>query len=316
MRPARRPTPVQAVHDGGSRDGSSRHSQPEARPSQSGATGCLPRRSPHQRSICSRRSGAGNGPGSWSLWPACWPWQRRRGHRRGVCRLPAPAPCTSATPTSGCWSPSVRSWRRWRPCPFGVMADRFRRTRTLGLADRGLGRGHAVERHGVVLRQAAPRPPGPRRGHRGRGRPIVASLVGDYFEGSERGRIYSYILTGELLGAGARLRRDRRHGRLVLAGVLRASRPAGLRRWRWVVLRLPEPDRGGRSPRSFRRAPSARLRGAGRAGRREDDTAPTPDRRPADRREPRCAARSRQDPGLGPAGLEVVQLDRRRPGRC
>lgn len=33
--------------------------------------------------------------------------------------------------------------------------------------------------------------------------PAVASLVGDYFPGSERGRIYGYILTGELLGAGA-----------------------------------------------------------------------------------------------------------------
>ena len=33
--------------------------------------------------------------------------------------------------------------------------------------------------------------------------PIVASLVGDWFPAAERGRIYGYILTGELLGAGA-----------------------------------------------------------------------------------------------------------------
>ena len=32
--------------------------------------------------------------------------------------------------------------------------------------------------------------------------PIVASLVGDYFPGGERGKIYSFILTGELAGAG------------------------------------------------------------------------------------------------------------------
>ena len=32
--------------------------------------------------------------------------------------------------------------------------------------------------------------------------PMVASLVGDYFPASERGRIYGYILGGELIGAG------------------------------------------------------------------------------------------------------------------
>jgi uncharacterized membrane protein YedE/YeeE len=32
--------------------------------------------------------------------------------------------------------------------------------------------------------------------------PLVASLVGDYFAASERGRIYGYILAGELAGAG------------------------------------------------------------------------------------------------------------------
>src|SRR5262249_24751036 len=32
--------------------------------------------------------------------------------------------------------------------------------------------------------------------------PFVASLVGDYFPGNERGRVYGYILAGELAGAG------------------------------------------------------------------------------------------------------------------
>src|SRR2546430_13102899 len=32
--------------------------------------------------------------------------------------------------------------------------------------------------------------------------PLVASLVGDYFPAMERGRVYSYILAGELAGAG------------------------------------------------------------------------------------------------------------------
>src|SRR5262249_57015691 len=32
--------------------------------------------------------------------------------------------------------------------------------------------------------------------------PFIASLVGDYFRASERGRIYGFILAGELVGAG------------------------------------------------------------------------------------------------------------------
>jgi predicted MFS family arabinose efflux permease len=74
--------------------------------------------------------------------------------------------------------------------------------------------------------------------------PLIASLVGDYFGGWERGRIYSYILTGELLGAG--------FGFAVTGDIAAAS-------WRaaFVILavpalalavfvaRLPEPRRGG-----------------------------------------------------------------------
>jgi MFS family permease len=79
--------------------------------------------------------------------------------------------------------------------PFGVMADRLRRTRVLGLAVATWGAamiwsatvstfgGLVLARLvlGVVTASAGP---------------MVASLVGDYFEGSERGRIYSYILSG------------------------------------------------------------------------------------------------------------------------
>ena len=32
--------------------------------------------------------------------------------------------------------------------------------------------------------------------------PAMSSLVGDYFPSAERGRIYSFILSGELVGAG------------------------------------------------------------------------------------------------------------------
>ncbi|MGH3319598.1 MAG: MFS transporter [Streptosporangiaceae bacterium] len=77
--------------------------------------------------------------------------------------------------------------------------------------------------------------------------PTVASLTGDFFSGSERGRIYGFILAGELLGTGFGF---------ALAGDIGAA--AG---WRWafgvlaapalvlayVVWRLPEPARGGQS---------------------------------------------------------------------
>jgi MFS family permease len=74
--------------------------------------------------------------------------------------------------------------------------------------------------------------------------PTVASLVGDWFPASERGKIYGYILTGELVGAGV--------GFAVTGDIAALS-------WRaafvilalpafflaWLVFRLPEPARGG-----------------------------------------------------------------------
>src|SRR5580693_523476 len=74
--------------------------------------------------------------------------------------------------------------------------------------------------------------------------PIVASLVGDWIPASERGKIYGYILTGELVGAGI--------GFAVTGDIAALS-------WRaafiilalpafflaWLVFRLPEPARGG-----------------------------------------------------------------------
>jgi MFS family permease len=77
--------------------------------------------------------------------------------------------------------------------------------------------------------------------------PVVASMLGDWFASAERGRIYSYVLTGELLGAGL--------GFAVTGDVAALS-------WRlsflllaipafllaWAVLKLPEPVRGARAP--------------------------------------------------------------------
>jgi MFS family permease len=85
--------------------------------------------------------------------------------------------------------------------PFGMLADRVTRTRTLAVAIVlwGVAMLWGATAHsfgelllsrlalGVVTAAAGP---------------IVASLVGDYFPSRERGRIYSFILTGELVGAG------------------------------------------------------------------------------------------------------------------
>jgi MFS family permease len=130
--------------------------------------------------------------------------------------------------------------------PLGVLADRVTRTRLLGGAVVLWGAamiwsasvasfGHLVLARvflGGVTATAGP---------------VIASLVGDWFASSERGRIYSYILSGEFVGAAI--------GFAVTGGVATLS-------WRaafvilalpafalgWLVFELPEPARGGRSP--------------------------------------------------------------------
>jgi MFS family permease len=75
--------------------------------------------------------------------------------------------------------------------------------------------------------------------------PVVASLIGDWFPAAERGRIYGYILTGELLGAGA--------GFAVTGDIAALSWQAAFVilalpafALAWLVFRLPEPARGGK----------------------------------------------------------------------
>ena len=127
--------------------------------------------------------------------------------------------------------------------PFGVLADRVRRTWTLSAtvvlwgvtmlwsATAGSFGKLLLARLALGLVTAA-------------AGPIVASLVGDYFPSRERGRIYSFILTGELVGAGA--------GFAITGDIAALS-------WRaafvilaipafvlaYLVFRLPEPERGG-----------------------------------------------------------------------
>ncbi len=127
--------------------------------------------------------------------------------------------------------------------PFGVLADRARRTWILAIAILIWGVamiwGATASSFsqllfdrvwlGAVTAATAP---------------TVASLVGDWIPGAERGKIYGYILTGELVGAGI--------GFAVTGDIAALS-------WRaafiilalpafflaWLVFRLPEPARGG-----------------------------------------------------------------------
>jgi MFS family permease len=130
--------------------------------------------------------------------------------------------------------------------PFGILADRVRRVLVLGIAISFWGAAMiwsaTVSSFGELLltRLAL----GVLTAAAG---PIVASLVGDYFHSAERGRIYGYVLAGELLGAGL--------GFAVTGDVAALS-------WRaafavlgipafilaWYVFRLPEPARGATAP--------------------------------------------------------------------
>jgi predicted MFS family arabinose efflux permease len=130
--------------------------------------------------------------------------------------------------------------------PFGVVADRWRRTWVLGTAIVAWGAAMlwsatAGTFGGLLLSRLV------LGGVTAAAGPVLASLVGDYFEGSERGRIYSYILTGELAGAGI--------GFAITGDIAAIS-------WRaafvllalpafvlaWYVFHLPEPKRGGSTP--------------------------------------------------------------------
>jgi MFS family permease len=127
--------------------------------------------------------------------------------------------------------------------PFGVLADRARRTWLLAGAVLCWGAAMvwsatANNFQDLLLSRAA------LGAVTAAGGPIIASLVGDYFPARERGRVYGFILAGELVGAG--------FGFAVTGDIAALS-------WRaafvvlavpalvlaWVVRRLPEPPRGG-----------------------------------------------------------------------
>lgn len=129
--------------------------------------------------------------------------------------------------------------------PFGVLADRGRRTWILAAAIAVWGVAMiwsaTVSSFGGLLEArlllgAATAATGP----------LVASLVGDWISGAERGKVYSYILTGELLGAGV--------GFTITGDVAAISWRAAFLLLAFpafvlavLIFRLPEPVRGGQS---------------------------------------------------------------------
>jgi MFS family permease len=126
--------------------------------------------------------------------------------------------------------------------PFGVLADRVRRTWVLGAAIVVWGVAMlwsaSVSGFGDLLLTRVLLG-----GVTAAAGPLVASLIGDSFDAAERGRIFGYILAGEVVGAGV--------GFAVTGDIAAIS-------WRaafvilavpafalaWFVLRLPEPQRG------------------------------------------------------------------------
>ena len=127
--------------------------------------------------------------------------------------------------------------------PFGVLADRVRRTWMLGITVViwGVAMIWGATAHtfgqlmldrialGAVTAATAP---------------VVASLVGDWIPGSERGKIFGYILTGELAGAGVGFAVTGDIAALSWrAAFLILALPAFV--LAWLVFRLPEPARGG-----------------------------------------------------------------------
>ena len=125
--------------------------------------------------------------------------------------------------------------------PFGVLADRVTRTRMLG--------GAVLFWAAAMIWSATASSFGELLWSRlflgavtAAAGPLIASLVGDYFPASERGRVYAYILAGELVGAGFGFAVT---GDIATASWRAASSCSPCRRsfWAGSTLRLPEPAR-------------------------------------------------------------------------
>jgi MFS family permease len=129
--------------------------------------------------------------------------------------------------------------------PFGALADRVRRTWLLG---------GSIVVWGIAMLWSATVPSFGKLllarvflgGVSAVAGPTIASLVGDYFAAAERGRIYGFVLAGELVGSGVGFAVTGEFSQLSwrIAFVVLAL-PAFV--LAWFVLSLREPRRGGHS---------------------------------------------------------------------
>ncbi|HET6876503.1 MAG TPA: MFS transporter [Jatrophihabitans sp.] len=76
--------------------------------------------------------------------------------------------------------------------------------------------------------------------------PAIASLIGDYFPERERGRIYGFVLAGELVGAGFGFVVAGQFATMSWRAPFFVLVAPTLLVW-WLLVRLPEPERGGAS---------------------------------------------------------------------
>jgi MFS family permease len=127
--------------------------------------------------------------------------------------------------------------------PFGMLADRLRRTWILGFALLTWGAAMlwsatASSFGQLLLTRACLGAVTAAAG------PVAASLVGDWFPGAERGRIYGFVLTGELVGAGIGFAVTGDIAALSWrAAFIILALPAFL--LAWLIFNVPEPARGG-----------------------------------------------------------------------
>jgi MFS family permease len=186
--------------------------------------------------------------------------------------------------------------------PFGVLADRLRRTWILAFALLTWGAAMlwsatASSFGQLLLTRACLGAVTAAAG------PVVASLVGDWFPGAERGRIYGFVLTGELVGAGV--------GFAVTGDIAALS-------WRaafvilalpafalaWFIFKVPEPARGGTGALAPEPAPDRQPEAGepGTAGPEETGTGPPPARPQSP--DPQSLARSK---GIQPDPRLIAQ---------
>jgi MFS family permease len=78
------------------------------------------------------------------------------------------------------------------------------------------------------------------------GSPAIASVIGDCFKASERGRIYGYIISGELIGVAIGFLMSGNVASLSWRALFLVLAVLGLLLAYFIARRLPEPRRGGR----------------------------------------------------------------------